>query len=296
MAFKYYSDLDLQQLSILNFAVNPVASDPGTPVEGETWVNTTTNQIKFHPGVTTYVLATITELDNVIAGLAWKDNVRVATTAEITISTDLNSGDTIDGVTLADGDRVLVKNQTTTPAENGIYVVGATPVRSDDMIDKPFMSTASLPVSMMIENKTATSQASSMDFICAAVCQEGEPVPSGYACSIDNYTTSKAVTTSFLPVLAVRLKTTFQGKINRSSVLPRHIHIEALNNPALIRVLFNPTLTGTPTWVDGGTYNPMECSNDVSGFSGGHNMGSMSVAANNVYTEEYFHQKFGSMA
>ena len=55
--------------------------------------------------------------------------VRVATTANVTIATALNAGDTIDGVALADGDLVLVKNQST-PAQNGIYVAGTTPVRS----------------------------------------------------------------------------------------------------------------------------------------------------------------------
>jgi hypothetical protein len=56
----------------------------------------------------------------------------VATTASITISTALNNGDTIDGVTLVTGDRVLVKNQGT-PAQNGIYIVGVTPTRAADM-------------------------------------------------------------------------------------------------------------------------------------------------------------------
>lgn len=53
---------------------------------------------------------------------------RVATTANITISTALNNGDTLDGITLATGDTVLVKNQTA-GAENGIYVVSASPAR-----------------------------------------------------------------------------------------------------------------------------------------------------------------------
>jgi hypothetical protein len=65
-------------------------------------------------------------------GIAWKEPCRVATTASITISTALNSGDTIDGVTLADGDRVLVKDQST-GNQNGIYVVGTTPARAYDM-------------------------------------------------------------------------------------------------------------------------------------------------------------------
>lgn len=61
----------------------------------------------------------------------WKDSVRVATTANIAIATALNPGDTIDGVVLAENDRVLVKDQTTTK-ENGIWVVKAAPVRSTD--------------------------------------------------------------------------------------------------------------------------------------------------------------------
>lgn len=57
-------------------------------------------------------------LDNVVRGLAWKPEVRAASTANITLATP---GTTMDGVTLAANDRVLLKNQTA-PAENGIYV------------------------------------------------------------------------------------------------------------------------------------------------------------------------------
>jgi len=71
-------------------------------------------------------------VDGVSQGLDVKDSCTAATTANITIATALNSGDSIDGVTLANGDRVLVKDQST-QTENGIYVVAATPVRSDDL-------------------------------------------------------------------------------------------------------------------------------------------------------------------
>lgn len=53
-------------------------------------------------------------------GFDIKDSVRVATTANITLSGLL----TIDGITVVAGDRVLVKNQTTASA-NGIYVAAA---------------------------------------------------------------------------------------------------------------------------------------------------------------------------
>ena len=65
-------------------------------------------------------------------GLDVKDSCVAATTANITISTALNNGDTLDGVTLSTNDRVLVKDQSTA-SQNGIYVVGSSPARADDL-------------------------------------------------------------------------------------------------------------------------------------------------------------------
>lgn len=62
----------------------------------------------------------------------WKQPVRCATTADIAIATALNAGDSIDDVTLAAGDRVLVKDQADA-SENGIYVAGASPARAPDL-------------------------------------------------------------------------------------------------------------------------------------------------------------------
>lgn len=72
--------------------------------------------------------------DSVAQGLDVKDSVRAATTGPITLATDLEDGDTLDtNVTLATGDRVLVKDQTTA-SENGIYIVAASgaPSRAAD--------------------------------------------------------------------------------------------------------------------------------------------------------------------
>ena len=65
-------------------------------------------------------------------GLDVKDSCKAATTGNITISTALNNGDTLDGVTLATNDRVLVKDQNTS-SENGIYIVGSSPARASDL-------------------------------------------------------------------------------------------------------------------------------------------------------------------
>ena len=65
-------------------------------------------------------------------GLDVKDSCKAATTGNITISTALNNGDTLDGVTLATNDRVLVKDQATA-SQNGIYIVGSSPARASDL-------------------------------------------------------------------------------------------------------------------------------------------------------------------
>ncbi len=53
-----------------------------------------------------------------------------ATTVDITIASELNDSDVLDGVTLSTGDLVLVKNQATA-AQNGVYVVGVSPARDE---------------------------------------------------------------------------------------------------------------------------------------------------------------------
>ena len=57
-------------------------------------------------------------VDSAVEGLAWKDSARVATQANINLSAP---GATIDGITMATNDRILVRSQTTT-TENGVYI------------------------------------------------------------------------------------------------------------------------------------------------------------------------------
>lgn len=64
--------------------------------------------------------ATYGQLQSALRGLVWKPETKAGTTANITLS----GTQTIDGVALVAGDRVLVKDQTTQSA-NGIYVVAA---------------------------------------------------------------------------------------------------------------------------------------------------------------------------
>jgi hypothetical protein len=71
-------------------------------------------------------------VDNLVAGLTWKNAVIAASVANVTISSAPAS---IDGVTLTSGDRVLLKDQSTA-SQNGIYIfngTGSALTRSTDM-------------------------------------------------------------------------------------------------------------------------------------------------------------------
>ena len=68
--------------------------------------------------------ATKNYVDNLVTGLKTRIITRVATTGNINLTNALENGDTLDGITLATGNKVLVKDQTDA-TENGIYDVVA---------------------------------------------------------------------------------------------------------------------------------------------------------------------------
>lgn len=78
-------------------------------------------------------VATKGYVDSARSGLDVKQSVRAATTAPVLLASGLENGDTVDGVVLATGNRVLVKDQSS-GSENGIYVVQASgaAVRAED--------------------------------------------------------------------------------------------------------------------------------------------------------------------
>ena len=77
--------------------------------------------------------ATKAYVDAQLQGLDVKNSVRVATTANGTLSSAFANGQTVDGISLATGDRILLKDQST-GSENGIYTVNASgaPTRATD--------------------------------------------------------------------------------------------------------------------------------------------------------------------
>ena len=93
--------------------------------------------------------ATKNYVDQAIAGLRTRIIAEVATTANVDLAADLQNGDTIDGVTLVTGDRVLVKDQST-GSQNGLYTVVSSGTASRDT---EFDTIAELSGQMVVVNQ-----------------------------------------------------------------------------------------------------------------------------------------------
>lgn len=91
--------------------------------------------------------------------------VRVSTTANGTLATAFANGQTIDGVVLATGNRILLKNQSTA-SQNGIYVVAASgaPTRATDFTTAASTLIGGISVSVQEGTRNAGST-----FICTNI-------------------------------------------------------------------------------------------------------------------------------
>ena len=96
--------------------------------------------------------ATKVYVDNLVTGLKTRIITRVATTGNINLTNALENGDTLDGITLATGNKVLVKDQTDA-TENGIYDVVASGAASRNT---EFNTVAELAGQMVIVQEGST--------------------------------------------------------------------------------------------------------------------------------------------
>ena len=134
-----------------------------------------------------------------------------------------------------------------------------------NIIDKVYMTTATLPLRYEIENIAATSSASSMKQICATVLSNGGYDRKPEVWSASRNTLFQNVGTSFVPLAAVRLKATRMDSV----VQIARINIATTSNNlfeyALIR---NPEITGG-TWVENTPTQDTEYNITATSMTGG---------------------------
>lgn len=124
---------------------------------------------------------------------------------------------------------------------DGQYIVCHTFNNAND-IDKVYMTTAILPVRYEIENTGATASSSTLTQICSTVISEGGYDQKSSLTWARRTAVLTGVTTSFVPIVSIRLKSTSLGAV----VLPSIFHAIPIGSTldyelALIK---NPTLTG----------------------------------------------------
>lgn len=123
---------------------------------------------------------------------------------------------------------------------DGTFIVCHTFNNAND-IDKVYMTTAILPVRYEIENTAATASASTMTQICSSVISEGGYDQKAIPQWARRTTTLTGVTTTFVPIVSIRLKSTSLGAV----VIPSVYHAIPIGSTLDYEVVLikNPTLT-----------------------------------------------------
>ena len=140
--------------SIVNADINSSAAIDATKIHNGSISNT---EFAYLNGVSSAIQTQIdtkaatSYVNDAVAGLRTRIIAECASTANVTISSALEAGDTIDGVTLVAGDRVLLKDQSTA-SENGLYTAVGSGAGAASR-DTQFNSIAELSGQMVVVNQ-----------------------------------------------------------------------------------------------------------------------------------------------
>lgn len=117
-----------------------------------------------------------------------------------------------------------------------------------------YMTTASLPLRYEIEN-TAGGAAGALKQICSTVMTEGESGAIAKPYFFGAGATSNIGVTVRQAVFSIRPRLTFNGITNRIRVIPQDLGLIVTTNDAYWELVYNPTFTGAPAWVNADTTN-----------------------------------------
>ena len=148
-------------------------------------------------------------------------------------------------------------------AHNGKLIV-AHEFNHSNVLDEVYIANPNLPVRCEIRN-TGAGTGGSFDQICSTVASEGGYIESGidFALTTNNRSTVTPSATP-LPLVALRLKNTFQGFPNRISVRLNQISLHAETNSIVyeVRKVANSSLlannTGALVWTSAGSSSGVE--------------------------------------
>jgi hypothetical protein len=145
---------------------------------------------------------------------------------------------------------------------------------NDNYLPTVYMSNPNLPIRCEIRNVGPT-VGGYFDQICSSVVSEGGYVESGIDFAVNSGTTSQSVTTAngLYPILAIRLKNSFRGYLNRVIARSGNVNVYAEDFPAYWKIIklantSNITLANS-TWVSAATDSAVEYNLTGTAISGG---------------------------
>ena len=128
---------------------------------------------------------------------------------------------------------------------NGQFIVAHT-FHNSNIETAVYMTTAILPVRYEITNTGTVASSSAMKQICSSVMSEGgyEAVSQEHAARMVSATTGTFLTTTFKPLVSIRLPSTALGAV----VLPYNLNFLPTTSDNYELALFKNTTLTTPTW------------------------------------------------
>jgi hypothetical protein len=128
---------------------------------------------------------------------------------------------------------------------NGSFIVAHT-FHNSNIQTSVYMTTAILPVRYEITNTGSVASSSAMKQICSSVMSEGgyEAVSQEHSARMISATTGTFLTTTFKPLVSIRLPSTALGAV----VLPYNLNFLPTTSDNYELALFKNTTLTTPTW------------------------------------------------
>ncbi len=129
-----------------------------------------------------------------------------------------------------------------------------------------YMTSATLPLRLEIENLTTTGAAATLKHICNSVISEGGYTPHAAPRSVATPLTGVNLNQStFTPVIAIRLKSSFRNAV----VMPNLLTAWGLQNTPFVYKISMNEVVANGTWVSAGTDSAVEYNITATDISGG---------------------------
>lgn len=173
---------------------------------------------------------------------------------------------------------------------NGNYVIAHEYYNSNN---KPtvYMSNPNLPIRCeLIASSGVTSSGGYFDQICSTVISEGGYIESGQDWAVQNSSLRVLSGAQTLPIMAIRLTSTFKGYPNRMFARLGNINVFSTGQNVSYKVLKLPSVSGLTggSWVPVNSNSGVEYNVTASGYTGGEEMDNGYVSAVSQNTQKVF--------